>query len=77
MKKEKINQIISLLKEIDIDGETMEDILEQVGLREQIVHQVLESEKYVSAEKTWNDILNNDTLIYDNFSSYYNAKHLQ
>jgi hypothetical protein len=77
MENEKIQHIISLLKEIDIDGETMENILEEVGLREQVLHQILESEKYISANKTWDDIFNNETLIYNDFSSYYNDKHLQ
>ena len=36
--QEKIQEIIKLLKEVEIDGETMEDILNQVGLREQVVH---------------------------------------
>ncbi len=73
---DKIKQIVNLLKEIDINGETMEDILEQVGLREQVLHQILDSEKYISAEKTWNDIFNNETLIYNNFIDYYTDKHV-
>ena len=46
--KKEIIEIINLLKEIDIDGETMEDILDQVGLREQVVHQIIEREKYIA-----------------------------
>ena len=76
MKNEKIKEIINLMKEVDIDGETMEDILEEVGLRERVLHQILDSEKYISAEKTWNDIFNNESLIYDNFIDYYNDKHM-
>ena len=76
MEDKKIKEIINLMKEVDIDGETMEDILEQVGLREQVLHQILDSEKYISAEKTWNDIFNNDALIYDNFIDYYTDKHI-
>ena len=74
--KEKIKEIVVLLNEEHIDVETMEDILEEVGLREQVLHQILDSEKYVSAEKTWNDIFNNETLIYYNFNGYYNDKHI-
>jgi len=65
-----------MLNEIDIDGETMEDILDAVGLREQVVHQILDSEKYIAAEKTWNDFCNNETLIYDKFDRYYADKHI-
>lgn len=76
--QEKIKEVISLLKEIDIDGETMEDILELVGLREQVVHQILGSEKYIAAQKVWKDFNNNETLIYgsEDFDRYYNDKHL-
>jgi hypothetical protein len=76
MKDKKIQEIINFMKEVDINGETMEDILEEVGLREQVVYQILDSEKYVSAEKTWNDIFNNEVLIYDNFIDYYTDKHI-
>ena len=76
--QEKIKQIVNLLNEIDIDGETMEYILEQVGLREQVVHQILESEKYITARKVWDDFCNNETLIYgsEDFSKYYTDKFL-
>jgi hypothetical protein len=69
--QEKIQEIIKLLKEVDIDGETMEDILNQVGLREQVVHQIIESEKYIAVKKLWDDVENNDTLWCPNFDAYY------
>jgi hypothetical protein len=71
MKNEKLNQVIAILNEIDIDGETMEDVLEQVGLREQVVHQILESEKYNAVKKLWDDIQNNNTLWCNSFDDYY------
>ena len=70
-KQEKINEIVNLLNEIDVDGETMEDILEKVGLREQVLSQILESEKYVAVKKLWDDVQNNDTLWAPDFDSYY------
>jgi hypothetical protein len=69
--KKEIIEIINLLKEIDIDGETMEDILDQVGLREQVVHQIIESEKYIATKKLWDDIQNNETLLSKSFDAYY------
>jgi len=36
----------------------------------------LEDEKYLSAQKTWNDIFNNEALIYNDFHKYYTDKHL-
>lgn len=72
----KLKEIINQLKEFNIDGETAEDILEELGLRERVLHQILDSEKYIVAEKVWNDFYNNETLIYnrEDFSKYYNDK---
>lgn len=76
-KNKKLNQIISLLKDMDIDGETMEDILEKVGMREQVVRQILESEKYIAVKKLWDDFSNNDTLWCSDFDAYYTHTFLQ
>ena len=38
--KAKVNMVIKTLKEIDVDGETMQFILEQVGMDEQMLHQL-------------------------------------
>ena len=35
-----IDQIILQLKQIDVDGETMEHIIEQVGMEKQMLHQL-------------------------------------
>lgn len=72
----KLKKIVNQLKEFNIDGETAEDILEELGLREQVLHQILDSEKYIVAEKVWNDFYNNETLIYkkEDFFNYYSDK---
>ena len=75
--KTEIELLVAELKKLDLDGETAEDILEQLGLREQVFKQVLDSEKYIIAEKVWNDIFNNDALIYNNFSDYYTDKFIE
>jgi hypothetical protein len=77
MKKE-LELLVAELKKLDLDGETAEDILEQLGLREQVLKQVLDSEKYITAHKVWNDFYNNETLIYgaDDFGRYYTDKFL-
>ena len=36
----KVNMVIKTLKEIDVDGETMQYILEKVGMDEQMLHQL-------------------------------------
>jgi len=76
-KQEKIKQIIDLLNDIDIDSEKMEDILEEVGMRERVIHQILESEKYLAVKKLWDDIENNNTLWCQNFDDYYNYTFLE
>ena len=38
--KDKINYIIQTLNEINVDGETMEYITEQVGMKDQMLHQL-------------------------------------
>lgn len=66
-----ITEIINLLKAIDIDGETMEHILDQVGLREQVVGQIINVEICIATKKLWDDVQNNDTLWARSFSEYY------
>ena len=39
-----VHHIIDMLRTIDIDGETMEYIIEQVGMQEQIRHQLASKE---------------------------------
>lgn len=39
-----VHHIIDMLRTIDIDGETMEYIIEQVGMQEQMRHQLASKE---------------------------------
>lgn len=39
-----VHHIIDMLRTIDIDGETMEYIIEQVGMQEQMRHQLSSKE---------------------------------
>ncbi len=36
-----VNNIIQMLKEIDVDGETMQYIIEQAGMEEQMLRQLV------------------------------------
>jgi hypothetical protein len=99
---DKVNEVIATLKSLDdnfgVDGETMEYILEQVGMNDQmlrqlvmgnpeiIVNELLDekveiSERYKYCKKVWDDMLNNDTLIYNSFDDYFlnelNKKNMQ
>lgn len=38
--KSKVEMVIKTLRDIDIDGETMEYILKEVGMEEQMLHQL-------------------------------------
>ena len=38
--KDKVEMVIATLKDIDIDGETMEHILDQVGMTDQMASQL-------------------------------------
>lgn len=38
--RQKVESVINTLKEIDVDGETMQYILQQVGMEEQMLHQL-------------------------------------
>ena len=38
--KQKVDMVIQALKDMDVDGETMEYILKQVGMEEQMLHQL-------------------------------------
>ncbi len=89
---DKVKEVIQILNTLDngdsVDGETMEYILEQVGMKsqmlrqlvmgnpERIVKELLEekveiSEKYKYCKKVWDDMCNNDTLIYNSFDDYF------
>jgi hypothetical protein len=75
-----VNEIITLLNDIDIDGETMEYILNKVGMSDQVLKQLLmktsdlnlknlleEKSSFIKlevAKKVWDDFCNNETLIY-------------
>ena len=39
--EDRINYIIQMLKEMDVDGETMEYIIREVGMEEQMLRQLM------------------------------------
>ena len=44
LKVQRVHDIIYMLKDIDIDGETMQYILNQVGMEEQMLRQLIMSQ---------------------------------
>jgi len=41
--RQKVEMVIKTLKDIEVDGETMQHILEKVGMHEQMLHQLTSS----------------------------------
>ncbi len=82
--KTQINNVISILK--NADGEDLQFILTAVAMDEQLLKQLVATsndfdlsnaleEKSIlkdTAHKVWHDIFNNDTLIHNDFESYWN-----
>jgi hypothetical protein len=46
LKVQRVHEIISMLKEIDIDGETMQYILRHIGMEEQMLRQLVLTSPY-------------------------------
>jgi hypothetical protein len=46
LKVQRVHEIISLLKEIDVDGETMQYILRHIGMEEQMLRQLVLTSPY-------------------------------
>jgi hypothetical protein len=46
LKVQRVHEIISMLKEIDVDGETMQYILRHVGMEEQMLRQLVLTSPY-------------------------------
>jgi hypothetical protein len=44
LKVQRVHDIIYMLKDIDVDGETMQYILNQVGMEEQMLRQLIMSQ---------------------------------
>jgi hypothetical protein len=43
MKNQKVQEVIDILREIEVDGETMQYILERVGMTDQMLRQLIMS----------------------------------
>ena len=55
--EDRVNYIIQMLSEMDVDGETMQYIIKQVGMEEQMLRQLmltmpLEQVEYLIEERT-------------------------
>ena len=53
-----INRVINILKEIDVDGETMQYILQRVGMSNQMMRQLMLTEDFQEVEYVWEEVRN-------------------
>lgn len=67
-------QAIEMLKKLELDGDTSEILLNELGTIDLMFDFLIGQERYLTASKVWEDIFNNDTLTYENFDDYFNNK---
>ena len=53
-----ISRVINILKEIEVDGETMQYILERVGMSNQMMRQLMLTEDFQEVEYVWEEVRN-------------------
>ena len=53
----KVEEVISMLRHIEIDGETMQHIIESVGLEDQMTRQLMFSADRGYVEDLWDEIV--------------------
>jgi ABC-type histidine transport system ATPase subunit len=52
-----VEEVISMLRHMDIDGETMQHIIESVGLEDQMTRQLMFSAHRGYVEDLWDEIV--------------------
>ena len=53
----RVEEVINILREIDVDGETMQYILEKVGMEDQMLRQLMFSAHRGYVEDLWEEII--------------------
>ena len=59
----KINQVISILRDIDVDGETLQYIIEKVGMTDQVLRQLVMNNPYTDTS----DLLDEKVRLSDEY----------
>lgn len=72
----KFEQAIKTLKELNLDVEATEVMLHELGTGDLIYGNLVGEQIFITANKVWEDIFNNDTLTYNNFDDYFNNEFL-
>lgn len=73
-KAELFEKAIEMLKKLELDGDTSEILLNELGTIDLMFDFLIGQERYLTASKVWEDIFNNDTLTYEKFDDYFNNK---
>lgn len=68
---------ISILKELELDNDTSEILLHEIGTSDIVFDFLIGQERYLTAQKVWDDIFQNETLIYNNFNDYFNEEFMK
>jgi len=76
-KAKMFEDVIETLKKLDLDGDTTEVMLYEAGSIDEVFSFLIGQERYLTAEKVWSDIYNNDTLTFDNFDDYFGEEFLK
>lgn len=70
-------EIIEKLKMLNLDGDTTEVLLNEVGIIDTMFDFLIGQERYLTARKVWDDIFDNQTLIHNNFDDYFNEEFMK
>ena len=76
-KAQKFEQALDILKGLEIDADTSEILLNELGTINEIFDFLIGQERYLTAQKVWEDFSQNETLIYNNFNDYFNDKFMK
>jgi len=70
-------EIVEKLKYLNLDGDTTEVLLNEVGTIDLMFDFLIGQERYLTASKVWDDVFNNETLTYNNFDDYFNEEFMK
>ena len=57
LKVQRVHEIITMLRDIDVDGETMQYILQKVGMEDQMLRQLMLTANRGAVEYLWDEIV--------------------
>ena len=73
-KAAQFEKAINILKELKLDVEATEVMLHELGTGDMIYGHLVGEQIYITAQKVWDDMSNNETLTYNSFDDYFNGE---